>query len=146
MMLFKTKESSLQLEVSHYEFPADGGTPGSDDRNWLVLRGTYTEGDLVVKDSNSCLLTYELREMTAGLKVLNAGIKDAFASDFVEPFFEVSAQAAGEDTFNFDISFAMPNTLEDLDTAEYSGTLTKAELTDLIEELDKACEKFPDRD
>ncbi|MEG1593142.1 MAG: hypothetical protein RR350_01945 [Oscillibacter sp.] len=145
-MLFKAQDSSLQLEISHYEFPADGGTPGSDDRNWLVLRGTYTEGDLVVKDSNSCLLTYELREMTAGLKVLNAGIKDAYGSDFVEPFFEVSAQAAGEDCFALDVSFALPNTLEDLDTAEFSGLLTRKELTDLIEELDKACEKFPDRD
>ena len=67
-MLFKNEEASLKLDIVNYEFPADGGAPGSDDRNWLVLRATWTQEDgNVVKDSNSCLLTYELREMTAGL-------------------------------------------------------------------------------
>ena len=84
-MLFKNEDASLKLEVACYEFPADGGVPGSDDRNWLVLRAAYTEDGQVIKDSNSCLLTYELREMTAGLKVLNAGIKDLYDSGFVEP-------------------------------------------------------------
>lgn len=57
-MLFQGENASLKLEVHHYEFPADGGDPTSDDRNWLVLRGTYTDEDgRLVKDSNSCLLT-----------------------------------------------------------------------------------------
>ena len=98
-MLFQNEEASLKLDIVNYEFPADGGDPTSDDRNWLVLRCTWTDEDgNVVKDSNSCLLTYELREMTAGLKVLNAGIKDYYVSTFVEPYFEVSAQAE-EDGF-----------------------------------------------
>lgn len=144
-MLFQNEEASLRLEVAHYEFPADGGTPGSDDRNWLVLKGTYTEGSLVVKDSNSCLLTYELQGLTAGLKVLCAGVKDSYASDFVEPFFEFAAQKIGEDTFTVAVSFAMPNTLEDMDTAEFSGPFTKKELEALIADLEKACKAFPDR-
>ena len=78
-MLFKNKDVSLELHVVNYEFPAGGGDPDSDDRNWLVLRCTWINGEgAIVKDSNSCLLTYELREMTAGLKVLNAGIRDSF--------------------------------------------------------------------
>lgn len=61
-MLFKNDESSLQLDVYAYEFPPDGGDPTSDDRNWLVLPATWIDEDgNVVKDSNSCLLTYELR-------------------------------------------------------------------------------------
>ena len=39
-MLFQNEEASLKLEVWNYEFPADGGMPDTDDRNWLVLRGT----------------------------------------------------------------------------------------------------------
>ena len=143
-MLFKNEDASLKLEVVCYEFPADGGVPGSDDRNWLVLRATYTEDGQVIKDSNSCLLTYELREMTAGLKVLNAGIKDLYDSGFVEPYFSLSA-AAEEDGFQVDVSFAMPNTMEDLDTAEIEVTMTKAEMEALIDELDGLCRKFPDR-
>ena len=143
-MLFQNEDASLKLEVVCYEFPADGGAPGSDDRNWLVLRATYTEDGQVIKDSNSCLLTYELREMTAGLKVLNAGIRDLYDSGFVEPYFSLSA-AAEEDGFQVDVSFAMPNTMEDLDTAEIEVTMTKAEMEALIDELDGLCRKFPDR-
>ena len=144
-MLFKNEEASLKLDIVNYEFPADGGDPTSDDRNWLVLRATWTQEDgHVVKDSNSCLLTYELREMTAGLKVLNAGIKSEYASAFVEPYFELAAQADGDD-FQVDVSFFLPNTMDGDDTAEVTCAMTKADMTALIDELDKLCAKFPDR-
>ena len=144
-MLFKNEEASLKLDIVNYEFPPDGGDHTSDDRNWLVLRATWTQEDgNVVKDSNSCLLTYELREMTAGLKVLNAGIKTEYASAFVEPYFELAAQAEGEE-FQVDVSFFLPNTMDGDDTAEVSCTMTKADMTALIDELDKLCAKFPDR-
>ena len=66
MMLFKNEDASLELHIVNYEFPAGGGEAGSDDRNWLVLRCTWNNGEgVIVKDSNSCLLTYELREMAA---------------------------------------------------------------------------------
>ena len=144
-MLFKHEEASLKLDIVNYEFPADGGDPDSDDRNWLVLRATWTQEDgNVLKDSNSCLLTYELREMTAGLKVLNAGIKSEYASAFVEPYFELAAQADGEE-FQVDVSFFLPNTMDGDDTAELTCTMTKADMTALIDELDKLCAKYPDR-
>lgn len=143
-MLFKNEEASLKLDIVNYEFPSDGGDPTSDDRNWLVLRATWTQEDgNVVKDSNSCLLTYELREMTAGLKVLNAGIKTEYASAFVEPYFELAAQA--DDDFQVDVSFFLPNTMDGDDTAELTCTMSKADMTALIDELDKLCAKFPDR-
>ena len=63
---------------------------------------------------------------------------------FVEPYFSLSA-AAEEDGFQVDVSFAMPNTMEDLDTAEIEVTMTKAEMEALIDELDGLCRKFPDR-
>ena len=144
-MLFKNEEASLKLDIVNYEFPPDGGDPTSDDRNWLVLRATWIQEDgNVVKDSNSCLLTYELREMTAGLKVLNAGIKTEYARDFVEPYFELAAQADGDD-FQVDVSFFLPNTMDGDDTAELTCAMTKADMTALIDELDKLCAKFPDR-
>ena len=145
-MLFKHDACSLKLDIVNYEFPADGGAPGSDDRNWLVLRATWVDEDgQVIKDSNSCLLTYELREMTAGLKVLNAGIKDHYESAFVEPYFEVAAQAEGEDSIRVAVSFFLPNTMDGDDTAEVECVMTHQEMKALLEELDKLCEKFPDR-
>ena len=65
-MLFQNQETNIQLEIAGYEFPPDGGAPGSDDRNWLVMRCAWTDEEGVLrKDSNSCLLTYELRELAA---------------------------------------------------------------------------------
>lgn len=143
-MLLKNEESSLRLDVVGYEFP-QGGDPGSDDANWLVLRCTWIREDgSVVKDTNSCLLTYELRDMAAGLKVLNAGIRDQYASDFVDPYFELAAQAEGEG-FRAAASFYLPNTMDGDDTAEIEVCLTKEDMAELIAELDRLCGKFPDR-
>ena len=144
-MLFQSEDASLELDIVSYEFPPDGGEADSDDRNWLVMRAAYTEDGQVIKDSNSCLLTYELREMTAGLKVLNAGIKDHYESAFVEPYFEVAAQAEGEDAIRVAVSFFLPNTMDGDDTAEVECVMTHQEMKALLEELDKLCEKFPDR-
>ena len=144
-MLFRNEESGLKLDIVNYEFPADAGAPGSDDRNWLVLRCTWTREDgLIQKDSVSCLLTYELQEMTAGLKVVKAGLKARYESDFSEPYFMLSADAEGE-TFHVFVSFTLPNTMEDEDVAELECDLTAEEMTALIDELDGLCKKFPDR-
>lgn len=144
-MLFKNEEASLKLEVMNYELAYGGGDPTSDDRNWLVLRATWINEDgLLIKDSNSCLLTYELQEMTAGLKVVNAGLKDRYESEFQEPYFMLSADAEGDD-FRFFVSFTLPNTMEDEDVAELYATMNKAEMKALIDELDMLCKKFPDR-
>jgi len=144
-MLFKNEEASLKLDIINYEFPPDGGEPASDDRNWLLLRATWINEDgLIIKDSNSCLLTYELQEMTAGLKVVKAGLKQRYESEFLEPYFMLSAEAV-EDGFRFFVSFTLPNTMEDEDVAELYAHMTAEEMTTLIEELDRLVKKFPDR-
>ncbi|MEI3305696.1 MAG: hypothetical protein V8R40_06480 [Dysosmobacter sp.] len=144
-MLFQGENNSLKLDVFNYELPADGGDPTSDDRNWLILRATYVDEDGdITKDSNSCLLTYELQEMTAGLKVLDAGIRDRYESSFTEPYFTLTAQAEGEG-FLMEVSFYLPNTMDGDDTAEVTAHFSKADMRALLDELDKLCKKFPDR-
>lgn len=142
-MLFQNDEASLKLEVVSYEFP-DGGMPGSSDCNWLMMRGTYREGDRVIVDSNSCIMTQELKMMSAGLKVLGAGIKDSYQSELTEPYFSLAVEAE-DGNFRVDVSFALPNTMEDLDTAEVECVMTPDELKALIADLDQAAEKFPER-
>ena len=145
-MRFQNKEASLKLEITNYEFPPDGGVAGSDDRNWLVLRGTYqNENGQIVVDSQACLLTYELRELAAGLKVLCAGVRDLYESAFVENgYFSLSAATEG-DGFVVDVMFALPNTMEDIESAELEARMTKSELKALVDELDTLCKKYPDR-
>ena len=145
-MLFKNGESSLKLDIVSYEFPPYGGADGSDDRNWLVMRATWvTEDGDIIKDTNSCILTYELQEMTAGLKVLNAGIKSYYETGFSEPYFSLAAALTDRDTIVMGVSFYMPNTMADEDTAEIECEMTHEEMKELITELDKYCAKFPDR-
>lgn len=143
-MLFRNDETSLKLDIVNYEFP--DAEPGDYDSSWLVVRATWINEDGgVVKDSNSCLQTFELQSLAAGLKVLKAGIRDHYVSDFQEDaYFSLSARAEDEG-FRLNVSFYLPNTMDGDDVAEISCTMDQPELAALIDELDRLCEKFPDR-
>lgn len=144
-MLLKSEDASLKLEFVNYEFPEAGAGSDQFDRNWLLLRCTWVDEEgYTHKDSNACLLAQELAGMNAGLKVLLAGIKDRYDSDFIEPDFTLSAWAEGEN-FRVSATFYLPSTMDGDDTAEVDCTLTSAELKAVIEDLDKACARFPER-
>ena len=144
-MLLKSEDASLKLEFVNYEFPEAGAGSDQFDRNWLLLRCTWVDEEgYTHKDSNACLLAQELAGMNAGLKVLLAGIKDRYDSDFIEPDFTLSAWAEGEN-FRVSATFYLPSTMDGDDTAEVDCTLTGSELKAVIEDLDKACARFPER-
>ena len=144
-MLLKSENASLKLEFVNYEFPEAGAGSDQFDRNWLLLRCTWVDEEgYTHKDSNACLLAQELAGMNAGLKVLLAGIKDRYDSDFIEPDFTLSAWAEGEN-FRVSATFYLPSTMDGDDTAEVDCTLTGPELKAVIEDLDKACARFPER-
>ena len=141
-MLFRDRhdpDESLELDIVNYE------TAPGEERNWLVLRGTWRRDGAVTKGSVPCLLTYELRELTAGLKVLNAGIKNTYESDFASPFFSLSAVDLGEDRFGLGVYFLFPDAMDGDDTAELACELDKPSMRALIDELDRLCARFPDR-
>ena len=144
-MLFQGEDSSLKLDVVSYELPEGEGDPAGDDRNWLVLRAKWIneDGEIVI-DSNSCLLTYELSDMRVGLKVLEAGLKGTYESDFAAPYFLLAADAE-DDGFRFYVSFFLPNTMDGEDTATVRCFMDKAQMKALIDELERLCAKFPDR-
>ena len=144
-MLLKSEDASLKLEFVNYEFPEAGAGSDQFDRNWLLLRCTWVDEEgYTHKDSNACLLAQELAGMNAGLKVLLAGIKDRYDSDFIEPDFTLSAWAEGEN-FRVSATFYLPSTMDGDDTAEVDCTLTGPELKAVIEDLDKACARVPER-
>lgn len=144
-MLLKSEDASLKLEFVNYEFPEAGAGSDQFDRNWLLLRCTWVDEEgYTHKDSNACLLAQELAGMNAGLKVLLAGIKDRYDSDFIEPDFTLSAWAEGEN-FRVSATFYLPSTMDGDDTAEVDCTLIAPELKAVIEDLDKACARFPER-
>ena len=57
----------------------------------------------------------------------------------------LGARALGDGTFEVVVSFYLPNTMDGDDTAEITCTMDQKEMEALIGELDRLCEKFPDR-
>lgn len=144
-MLLKNENASIRLDFVSYEFLETEYGMDEYDKNWLQLRCTWVDEDgYTHKDSNACLLAQELAGMNAGLKVLAAGIKDRYDSDFISSDLSLFAWAEGE-LFRVYISFYLPNTMDGDDTAELNCTLTGPELKALIEDLDQACARFPER-
>ena len=112
MLLLKNETASLRLDIVNYEFSEVEYGMDEYDRNWLLLRCTWTEDGEIHKDSNDCLLAQELTELAAGLKVLAAGIKDRYDSDFIASGMTFSAWAE-EDGFGAPISQMVKDCLAD---------------------------------
>lgn len=145
MLHFENSDAKLDLTVTSYELSDTYGA-SPEALNWLVMRATFQEDDVFIKDSNSCIQTFELKEMTAGLKVLSAGLKDRYESDFAEPFFLLQAwKKADTEGFVMAVSFTLPNTMDGNDVAELEAEVTAQELKNMIAELDLYCAKFPER-
>ena len=140
-MLFETEEESLRIEVASYEAPHGREA----DADWLVLKGTYTADGETAVDRNACLTTSELRALCAGLKVVAAGIRDSYESDFLAQDFTLSVVRTGEDGFRAYVTFAMLGADVDFDTAELDVRCDTATLKGWIGALEAAEMRFPER-
>ncbi len=147
-MIFSGGEKTLKLQVLGYEFPElSGKGPEYDfDANWLVLRGTYTneEGETAIF-TRGCVLTYELTALAAELKVVAAGLKSGFRSDFEEPVLFMEVDAAAEGNFLMKVSFVMDLDDADLDAESVEMTVSADELKALAEEVQEFARRFPEK-
>ena len=74
--------------------------------------------------------------------VQGASLVSAKMADYARIYQAVETK---EGPFRTEVAFAMPNTMEDIDTAEVECLMTKGEMEELIRELDRLGKKFPDR-
>jgi hypothetical protein len=144
-MLFKNEMSNLQLMISNYEFSKEECVEGSDDLNWLVMRGSYTRDGQLLSDSVSCLLTKELRDMTAALKKLLSGEIDRYQSEFIESYFEMVAFTLEDDKFSMNVAFELPRYYDTEGASIIKTVMTRQELQELVDELGVLCKKYRDR-
>ena len=146
-MLFQNKEKSLELTVVSYEFPERKGSAEEYDfdANWLVLRGVCREGRVARSFENSCLLTYELQALSAGLKLLLSGVRDVYESDFIEPYLEIAAEAPDLSRYLVAASFSILAAEDRWETFSVESFLDEAGLRVLIADIDRACAAFPER-
>lgn len=146
-MRFDNGERSLTLRVVGYEFPerTGAGEEYDYDANWLVLEGVYRDGKGERSFRNSCLLTTELQQLAAGLKLLCSGVQDVYESEFNDPYFEVTGELMGPGRYLLYASFSM---LVSEDRWQNFGTeciLTVDELKALIEEIEGECKSWPEK-
>lgn len=147
MMRFTNGERSLTLRVLDYEFPdrSGAGEEYDYDANWLVLEGVYRDGRSERSFQNSCLLTTELQQLAAGLKLLHSGVQDVYQSDFAEPYFEVTAEVMGIDQYLLYASFSMLVSEEKWQNFGTECFLTGEGLKALIAEIEGECRAFPEK-
>lgn len=146
-MRFDNGERSLTLRVVGYEFPerTGAGEEYDYDANWLVLEGIYRDSKGERSFRNSCLLTTELQQLAAGLKLLHSGVQDVYESEFNDPYFEVTGELMGPGRYLLYASFSM---LVSEDRWQNFGTeciLTMDELKALIEEIESECRAWPEK-
>ncbi|MGM9618549.1 MAG: hypothetical protein ACI3W8_01745 [Oscillospiraceae bacterium] len=146
-MRFANEEKSLTITVKDYEFPERTGNAEEYDydANWLVLRGVYREGRSERSFENSCLLTGELLALSAGLKLLAAGVRDSYESEFNDPYFEVTAEVIGLGRYLIYAAFSMLVEEDRWESFGVESFLDDAGLKALIAEVDEAARAFPEK-
>ena len=84
----------LELDILGYEFPdAEGDW---FDANWLNVGIRYEDGSLSFRQIDSCLLAFELEELTETLDAILEGRETGTATDFTEPYLALSVTRMGE--------------------------------------------------
>ena len=87
-------DKRLELDVLGYEFPDAEGD--YFDANWLNVGIAYDDGNLSFHQIDSCLLAFELEELTETLDAILEGRETGTATDFMEPYLTLSVTRKGE--------------------------------------------------
>ena len=91
---FNENNKRLKLSILGYEFP--GGKGDMYDVNWLVVGVAYDDGSLSFRQKDSCLLSYELEELTEALDGIVEGRETGTIQTFMEPYLSFAVTGVGE--------------------------------------------------
>ena len=84
----------LELDVLGYEFP--DAEDDYFDANWLNVGIRYEDGSLSFRQVDSCLLAFELAELTETLDAILEGRESGTITDFMEPYLTFAVTRMGE--------------------------------------------------
>ena len=93
-IILTENDKRLELDVLGYEFPDAEGD--YFDANWLNVGICYDDGSLSFRQVDSCLLAFELEELTETLDAILEGRETGTATDFMEPYLTLSVTRTGE--------------------------------------------------
>ena len=139
---FTENNKRLELDILGYEFPDAEGD--YFDANWLNVGISYDDGSLSFRQVDSCLLAFELEELTETLDAILEGRETGTATDFTEPYLAfavtvVGGRCAVQIRFVYDTGSPWKEVCvrQEMDLRE---------LADLNTELKKMYARFPRRD
>ncbi len=93
-VLFTENTKRLELDILGYEFP--DGRGDIYDVNWLNVGVAYDDGRLSFRQTDPCLLAFELEELTESLDAILEGRESGTSTDFTEPYLSFAVTRAGE--------------------------------------------------
>jgi len=132
----------LVLDILGYEFP--GAEDDYFDANWLNVGIRYDDGNLSFHQIDSCLLAFELEELTETLDAILEGRETGMATDFMEPYLTFAVTRTGE-RFDVQLRFVY-DTGSPWKEVCVCQEMDLRELADLNIELKKMYARFPRRD
>ena len=139
---FTENNKRLELEILGYEFPDAGGD--YFDANWLNVGVYYDDGSLSFRQVDSCLLAFELEELTETLDAILEGRETGTATDFTEPYLALAVTRTGEHCA-VQIRFVYDTGSPWKEVSVCQGMDRRA-LADLNTELKEMYARFPRRD
>lgn len=106
-MRIKDENKTIEFYILGYQFPnakySKPNNPDYDD-NWLTVKVEYTENGKAETYRDSCVLTWELKEIMDAISDVLVSSKSAYISDFMESYLKF-AVAKARDKFSFTIDF-----------------------------------------
>ena len=135
-------DKRLELDVLGYEFPDAEGD--YFDANWLNVGIRYDDGSLSFRQIDSCLLAFELAELTETLNAILEGREAGTASDFMEPYLTFAVTRAAE-IYAVEVRFVY-DTGSPWKEVSVCQEMDRRELAELNDGLKKMYARFPRRD
>ncbi|MBT3011098.1 MAG: hypothetical protein N0C84_23980 [Candidatus Thiodiazotropha taylori] len=81
MLRLRSRDASFELDIERYEFDA---ALDYDDANWLVVKIVGSDQQYQWSATDSCLLTYELKELYDWVSSLGSLIGETSSISFLE--------------------------------------------------------------
>ena len=132
----------LELDVLGYEFPDAKGD--YYDANWLNVGIRYDDGSLSFRQVDSCLLAFELEELTETLDVILEGRESGTITDFMEPYLTFAVTRT-EETYAVQLRFVYDTDGPWKEVSVCQG-MDRRELQKMNDALKEMYQRFPRRD
>lgn len=146
-MKITDKCNTIEFGIIGYQFPNAGRSKPNDpdyDANWLTVQVGYTEDETTAVFQDSCVLTWELKEMADALSEMLDDRETAYISEFMEPYLKFAVARAG-DNFTFTIDFVCDVSDGEWKKIKATQLLDREQLSAVLDEVKQYLITYPAR-